>query len=173
MFAFTSVAVNFLFCDELMFEALLWNSIPVLIMSYFPHSSHRYTLIKGLDVQGIKMCSCGCIIIQPCGFQITPYSLDVWHSHHWAATFHKSNQTSFFFSLKSLVATDDDMMNNNHWDRVHFDYSDFNYSVIKTTTFQRLTEHLLECYTEIQFWSTSSFCYFIHVPPLQLSYLNL
>lgn len=115
-----------------MFEAFLCNSISVLIMSYFLDLNHRYTLIKGQDVQGIKMCSCSCIIIQPYAFQITPHSLDVRHSHHWAATFHKSNQTSFFFSvLQSVIVTDDDMMNDNHWDRVHFDYNNLNYSVQK------------------------------------------
>lgn len=106
--AFISVAVNFLFCDETMFEVLLcYYSLPVLIMSYFLDPNYKRTLIKGLDVQAIKMCLCSCIIIQPCALQSTPHSLDVLCSHHWAATFHKSNQTSFFLSTpKSVVVTE-------------------------------------------------------------------
>lgn len=65
--AIISVAVNFMFCDGLMFEVLLCcYSFPVLIRSYFSEPNHRHTLIKGLYVQAIKMCSCSCIIIQPC-----------------------------------------------------------------------------------------------------------
>lgn len=105
MLAFISVAINFLFCDKPMFEVLLCcNSFPVLIMSYFSDPYHKRILIKGM--QAIKMCSCSCIIIQPCALQSTSSSLGVLCSHYWSATFHKSNQTSIFFSTPKSVVTE-------------------------------------------------------------------
>lgn len=74
----------------------------------------------------LKMCRCSSIIIQP-GTFLTPWILGASLGSYISLI----KPRNFCFSLKSLVVTDEDMMNDSHCDRVHLDYSDFNYDVKK------------------------------------------